>query len=169
METFPLLTSEDDAIGAKKVIVDAEDVVTVLKVDRTGTVDGLEITKDGVIDVKNELADGNTGFAEARAGFFDADSGFAAIKGDLTGLREVEEIQSPNLDWQPVSQYSLVEPQYPFCEQQSPKAEFLQVRVSLDCFPQRAEALTRRALTLRNGIANKAKNRANCIVRNSIE
>nr|GFD56258.1 hypothetical protein [Tanacetum cinerariifolium] len=65
--------------------------------------------------------------------------------------------------WQPAPQYAEDEPQYPAREQQFPKADFLQVRVLLDCVPQRAVVLILRASALRNERAAMANSRAECI------
>lgn len=90
------------------------------------------------------------------------------LEEDVARAEEVDETQSPNLGWHPVPQNADDEPQLPLLEQQLPKTEFLQVSKFNDWIPQRPDALTLRALTLRNR-ATMANSTAQCIIQWFVE
>lgn len=154
---------EDDAAGAEEDGVDDEgdvtgigDDVTVDKVEMVNAVDGFELAEVGFTDTTITFADDVDDFVDVEEGFADAEDDFTDV--------EIDEVQSPKPAWQPVPQYAEDEPQYPLLEQQFPNTEFLQVRVFLDCVPQRAVVLHLRASAPRNGRAAMANSRAECIV-----
>jgi hypothetical protein len=161
VETSTSTIDEDDVTGAEEDGVDDEgDVpgvgndVTVDKV--VDAVDGFELAEVGFTDTTITLADDVDDFVGVEEGFADA-------KNDFTDA-EMDEVQSPKPAWQPFPQYAEDAPQYPLLEQQSPNAESLQVRVPLDCLPQRAVVLHLRASAPRNGRDAMATSRAECIV-----
>ena len=154
---------EDCVTGAEEDGVDDEgdvtwigDDVTVDKVEVVDAVDDPEPAEVGFTDTTITFADDVDDFVGVEEGFADAEDGFMDV--------EMDEVQSPKPAWQPDPQYAEVEPQYPLLEQQFPNAESLQVRVFLDCVPQRAVVLHLRASAPRNGRAAMANSRAECIV-----
>lgn len=96
-------------------------------------------------------------------GFIDVEKGFADTENDFADVA-MDDLQSPKPAWHPSPQYSEDDPQNPSLEQQFPKAEFLHVRVPLDCIPQRALVLHWRASTPRNVRAVMANSKAERIV-----
>lgn len=142
------------------------------RVDDEGDVAGIgdDVMVDKVVDAVDgfELAevdftDTTVTFVDDADAFFDVEEGFADAEDNFTDV-EVDEVQSPKPTWQPFPQYAEDAPQYPLLEQQSPNTESLQVRVYLDCLPQRAVVLRSRASAPRNGRAAMATSRAECIV-----
>lgn len=130
MDTFTSGTDEGDVLGAEEDGVDdegdvagTEDDVTMDKV--VDVVDGPELAKVDFTDTTVTFADDVDDFVDVEEAFADAEDGFTDI--------EMDEVQSPKPAWHPCPQYAEDEPQYPLLEQQSPNAEFLHVRVFLDC------------------------------------
>ena len=149
--------AEEDGVDDKSDVAGIGDDLTVDKVE-VDAVDGLEVAEVGFTDRVITFVDDVDDFVDVEEGFADDEDDFTDV--------EMDEVQSPKPAWQPVPQYAEDEPQYPLWEQQFPNAEFLQVRVFLDCVPQRAVVLVSRASTPRNGRAAMASSRAECMVSN---
>jgi hypothetical protein len=163
VEIFTSGMDKDDAAGAEEDVVDDEgddtetgDDFTVDKVEMVDAVDNFELAVVGVTDKTVTFADDGDDFVDVGNCFVDAEDDFTDVK--------MDEVQSPKPAWQPFPQYAEDEPQHPLSEQQFPNAEPLQVRVFLDCVPQRAAVLHLRASAPRNGRAAMANSRAECIV-----
>ncbi|KAJ4352255.1 uncharacterized protein N0V89_007602 [Didymosphaeria variabile] len=129
VEIFTFGVVEDDAAGAGEDTMDVDDDLTVTEGDVTGT-------KDDVVGAADDFVIANDERTAAEEDFDDAEVDVAGAEDDLKtedGFDDVEidlmdEVQSPNPDWQPLPQYATVEPQYPLLEQQFPNAESLQIR-----------------------------------------
>ena len=156
--------AEEDGVDDKSDVTGIGDDLTVDKVE-VDAVDGLEVAEVGLEVAEVGFTDRVITFVDDVDDFVDVEEGFADDEDDLTDV-EMDEVQSPKPAWQPVPQYAEDEPQYPLWEQQFPNAEFLQVRVFLDCVPQRAVVLVSRASTPRNGRAAMANSRAERMVNN---
>lgn len=144
--------AEENGVDDLGGVAEIEDVVTANVVD---AVDGSEFAEVGFTDI-------TTTSAESVDNSADVEGGFANAEDDFTDV-EMNDVQSPKSAWQPFSGCVVDEPQYPLLKEQFPNAEALQLRLFLNCRPQRAVVLLLKASAPRNGRAAMVNSRAECI------